>query len=126
MIDLNFCADTIRMLLLGLVLAASTGEVMVTLGQAPSVLTASSTSTLAAGARMLAATPTVRFGQPYVGSRCKTETRLVVGPPFAQSSPAMFAIEQALPQLEPQTVIWCVYPYHQVNSSRICAPTSVS
>lgn len=65
MIDLNFCADTIRMLLLGLVLAASTGEVMATLGQAPSVLTASSTSTLAAGARMLAATPTVRFGQPY-------------------------------------------------------------
>ena len=60
MIDLNFCADTIRMLLLGLVLAASTGEVMATLGQAPSVLTASSTSTLAAGARMLAATPTVR------------------------------------------------------------------
>jgi len=45
------------------------------------------------------------FRATYVGSRCKTETRLVVGPPFAQSSPAMFATEQTLPQLEPQTAI---------------------
>jgi len=60
MIDLNFCTDTIRVLLLGLVLAASAGEATATLGQAPSTLPASSTSTPAVGARMLAATPTAR------------------------------------------------------------------
>src|SRR5665647_3966267 len=60
MIDLNFCTDTIRLMLLGLVLAASVGEATATLGQAPSTLPASSTSTPAVGARMLAATPTVR------------------------------------------------------------------
>lgn len=60
MIDLNFCTDTIRVLLLGIVLAASAGEAVATLGQAPSTLPASSTSTPAVGARMLAATPTAR------------------------------------------------------------------
>lgn len=60
MIDLNFCTDTIRVLLLSLVLAASAGEATATLGQAPSTLPASSSSTPAAGARMLAATPTAR------------------------------------------------------------------
>jgi hypothetical protein len=60
------------------------------------------------------------------GFRSVTELRLVMGPPFARSSPAMFATEQTLPQLEPQNVTECVYPYHQVNSSRICSPTIVS
>jgi len=60
MIDLNFCTGSVRVLLLGLMLAASAGEAMATLGQAPSTLPASSTSTPAAGARMLAATPTAR------------------------------------------------------------------
>src|SRR5450830_2154157 len=60
MIDLNFCTGSLRVLLLGLVLAASAGEATATLGQAPSTLPASSTSTPAVGARMLAATPTAR------------------------------------------------------------------
>lgn len=58
MISSNFCPDRIRVLLLGLVLASSTGEVMATLGRAPSTLTPSSSSV--PGARMLAAAPTVR------------------------------------------------------------------
>ena len=60
MIDLDFCADTIRTLLLGLVLAASAGEAMATLGQAPATPTASSTSPPVAGAGMRAAMPTAR------------------------------------------------------------------
>ncbi len=31
-----------------------------------------------------------------------------------------------VPQLEPHTATECVYPHHQVNSSRICLPTIVS
>jgi len=60
MIDLNFCAETTRPMLLALVLAASAGAAMATLGQAPSTPPASSTSTPAPGAGMPAATPTAR------------------------------------------------------------------
>lgn len=60
MMGLNFCFDTVRVLLLGLVLAASTGGVLATLGQAPSTLPAASTSTPTSGARMSATSSTVR------------------------------------------------------------------
>ncbi|WP_293603127.1 DUF2844 domain-containing protein [Polaromonas sp. UBA4122] len=60
MIDLNFCTDSVRVLLLGIVLAASAGEAVATLGQAPSTPPVASPSTPVAGARMLAATPTAR------------------------------------------------------------------
>ena len=60
MIDLNFYTDTVRVLLLGVVLAASAGEVTATLGYAPSTLPAASSSTPASGARMSAASPGAR------------------------------------------------------------------
>ena len=58
MISFNSASDTVRVLLLGLVLAASVDEVMATLGQAPSAAPpAASASTATPSARMLAATP---------------------------------------------------------------------
>lgn len=60
MIGLNICTDTVRMLLLGLVLAGSVGEGVAALGKAPSTLPAASSASPAPGARLLAATPTVR------------------------------------------------------------------
>ena len=59
MISLNFWFDTVRVLLLGLLLVANAGEVMATLGQAPSEFPAAS-SAPASGASLLAATPTVQ------------------------------------------------------------------
>ncbi len=52
--------EPVRLLLLGLLLAASAGGVMAALGKAPSTRPAASTSTPAAGARMSAATPAPR------------------------------------------------------------------
>ena len=60
LIELKFWSDTVRVLLLGLLLVVSVGDVMAALGQAPSKLPAASSSTLAPGARLLAATPAVR------------------------------------------------------------------
>jgi len=58
MSSFNSGSDNIRVLLLGLVLAASAGEVMATLGQAPSAAPpAAATSGATPGAKMLAATP---------------------------------------------------------------------
>jgi hypothetical protein len=47
---------------LGLVLASSAGDVLATLGKAPSALAPSSSASSAPGARILAATPTARPG----------------------------------------------------------------
>jgi len=59
-IKLKFWSDTVRVLLLGLLLVVSVGDVMAALGQAPSKLAAASSSTATPGARLLAATPAVR------------------------------------------------------------------
>ena len=57
MSSLNSGSNNVRVLLLGLVLAASAGEVMATLGQAPSAAPpAAATSGATPGAKMLAAT----------------------------------------------------------------------
>ena len=61
MISLNSASDTVRVLLLSLVLAAGAGEVMATLGQAPSAAPpAAATSSATPSAKMLAATPTAQ------------------------------------------------------------------
>ena len=52
--------DALRVMLLGLTLVASMGDVMATLGQAPTTFPASSTLPPAVGAKRLAATPTAR------------------------------------------------------------------
>ena len=58
MIKLHFWIDTVRVLLLCLLMAASTGgEVMAALGQAPSTFQAASSAFSAPSARRLAATP---------------------------------------------------------------------
>lgn len=59
-INLNFCFNTVRVLLLSLVLAASAGQVLAALGQAPSTPPAASPSTPASGARKSAALPVIR------------------------------------------------------------------
>lgn len=60
MISPNFWFDTVRVLLLSLLLAASAGEVLATLGQAPSTPSAASSSTPGSGARMSAASSSTR------------------------------------------------------------------
>ncbi|MDO8773218.1 MAG: DUF2844 domain-containing protein [Burkholderiaceae bacterium] len=60
MINLNFCFNTVRVLLLSLVLAASAGQVLAALGQAPSTPPAASSSTPASGAKKSAASPAAR------------------------------------------------------------------
>lgn len=61
MISFNSASDTVRILLLGLMLAASAAEVLATLGQAPSAsLPAVATSNATPSAKMLAATPTAQ------------------------------------------------------------------
>lgn len=54
MIDLNICSDTVRMLLLGLVLAGSAGDGVAALGKAPSILPAASSGSPAPGPKALA------------------------------------------------------------------------
>lgn len=60
MMSLNFSFNALRGLLLGLMLVAGAGEVMATLGQAPSAMPAASSSSPTPGAKMLAATPAAR------------------------------------------------------------------
>jgi len=60
MMKQNFWNDKARLLLLGLLLAASAGAAMATLGQAPSVLPAAVSANPAPGAKTLAATPVAR------------------------------------------------------------------
>lgn len=55
--SLNFWIDTVRVLMLGLVLVASTGEVVAALGQAPSMPPVVVSSTPVPGARQRAVTP---------------------------------------------------------------------
>jgi hypothetical protein len=60
MIDLNICIDTVRMLLLGLVLAGSAGDGMAALGKAPSIVPAASSASPMPGPKALAARSTVQ------------------------------------------------------------------
>lgn len=60
MMNLKIRTDTVRILLLGLVLASSASEGMAALGKAPSTLPAASSASPAPGARLLAATPTAQ------------------------------------------------------------------
>lgn len=62
MMGLNVWANTVRVLLLGLPLAISSGEAMATLGQAPTTIPAASPPTHPSGARMSAASPVAQSG----------------------------------------------------------------
>lgn len=60
MIDLNIFTDTVRMLLLGLVLAGGAGDGVAALGKAPSILPAGSSASPMPGPKALAAKSTVQ------------------------------------------------------------------
>ena len=92
MINLNFCTDTIRPLLLGLVLAGSAGAAMATLGQAASTPPAfsASASTSATSARMLATVPSARSSL-YTLSEVQLETGTIVRE-YATPAGLVFAV----------------------------------
>ncbi|MDO9198614.1 DUF2844 domain-containing protein [Rhodoferax sp.] len=60
MTDLNICTDTVRMLLLGLVLAGSGGDGVAALGNAPSIFPAGSSASPMPGPKALAARSAVQ------------------------------------------------------------------
>ena len=90
MINLNFCTDTVRLMLLGVLLAAGAGEATATLGQAAATPAASSTAAPLAAARMLATVPSARSSL-YTLSEVKLENGTIVRE-YATPAGLVFAV----------------------------------
>lgn len=95
MIELNHATGTVRVLLVGLVLAAGAGEGVAALGKAPSMLPASASA--APAARLLAATP-ITPSSLYTLHEVQLETGTTVRE-FATPAGLVFAISWRGPVL---------------------------